>query len=265
MNIWLVPSNNSFFRLTDLLTARNVVSWRQSQDFEVGDIIYIYTTKPTGCITHQMVVSASNLPSSKYTDDKEYWTNPEVYNDVILSYKRFAEFTVVHRLPTSEQLSYSQLKKHGLKTVQITHRIKADLAKYIDTCILQLIKPDLSASPDFLDDTIKYQEGAVMQVLINKFERNSEARRQCIEAHGCYCHVCGLDFAKMYGEIGDGFIHVHHIVPLSSIGAEYNVDPIKDLIPVCPNCHAMLHRQMNGEMQTVEQLRKSIASKGRLF
>ena len=258
MNIWLVPSNNAFFRLTDLLTARNIVSWRQSQDFEVGDIIYIYTTKPTGCITYQMVVTASNLPSSEYTDDKEYWTDPEVYNNVILSYKRFAEFTVVHRLPTSEQLSYSQLKKHGLKTVQITHRIKIDLAKYIDTCILQITRPDLSASPDFLDETIKYQEGTVMQVLINKFERNRETRQKCIEAHGCYCHVCGLDFAKKYGEIGKGFIHVHHLIPISTIREDYVVDPINDLIPVCPNCHAMLHRTGNGTTLSVEELRERL-------
>lgn len=48
---------------------------------------------------------------------------------------------------------------------------------------------------------------------------------------------------KVYGEIGRGFIHVHHKVPLSSIGKEYELDPIKDLVPVCPNCHAMLHRK----------------------
>ncbi len=40
---------------------------------------------------------------------------------------------------------------------------------------------------------------------------------------------------------GVGFIHVHHKVELSSIGREYVVDPIEDLVPVCPNCHAMLH------------------------
>jgi 5-methylcytosine-specific restriction protein A len=43
--------------------------------------------------------------------------------------------------------------------------------------------------------------------------------------------------------LGAGFIQVHHTVPLSSIGTEYVIDPIRDLIPVCPNCHAMLHRK----------------------
>jgi 5-methylcytosine-specific restriction protein A len=46
----------------------------------------------------------------------------------------------------------------------------------------------------------------------------------------------------MYGDLGKGFIHVHHIVPISEIGTSYKVDPIKDLVPVCPNCHSMMHR-----------------------
>ena len=65
---------------------------------------------------------------------------------------------------------------------------------------------------------------------------------QCIEYYGAKCVVCGFSFPSLYGEIGDGFIHVHHLTPLSEVQGEYEVDPIKDLRPVCPNCHAMLHR-----------------------
>jgi 5-methylcytosine-specific restriction protein A len=54
--------------------------------------------------------------------------------------------------------------------------------------------------------------------------------------------VCGLDFGERYGALGEGFIHVHHLTELASIGREYEVDPVRDLRPVCPNCHAMLHR-----------------------
>ncbi|MDJ0530571.1 MAG: HNH endonuclease, partial [Microcystis sp. M53600_WE12] len=57
------------------------------------------------------------------------------------------------------------------------------------------------------------------------------------------CFVCGFDFSKVYGELGDGFIHVHHLRPLSEIKQQYRVDPINDLRPVCPNCHAMIHRR----------------------
>ncbi|MEO6923014.1 MAG: HNH endonuclease, partial [Bryocella sp.] len=51
-----------------------------------------------------------------------------------------------------------------------------------------------------------------------------------------------FSFAAVYGDLGSDFIHVHHVVPVSTRGGEYEVDPIADLIPVCPNCHAMLHR-----------------------
>ncbi|HHO0788469.1 HNH endonuclease [Aeromonas allosaccharophila] len=63
-----------------------------------------------------------------------------------------------------------------------------------------------------------------------------------------------IDFGEKYGELGKGFIHVHHMMPLSEIGEEYVVDPIKDLIPVCPNCHAMLHRR--NPPLTIDDLRK---------
>lgn len=72
------------------------------------------------------------------------------------------------------------------------------------------------------------------------------------------CYICGLNFEAYYGEIGQGFIHVHHKRPLSEIGQEYTVDYKNDLIPVCPNCHAMLHRKLNGNYMTPEKLRQLI-------
>lgn len=88
----------------------------------------------------------------------------------------------------------------------------------------------------------KYVEGAKISVTINAFERNSAARKACIKHHGTICKVCKFSFKERYGVIGEGFIHVHHIVPIGLVGKEYKIDPIADLIPVCPNCHAMIHR-----------------------
>ncbi len=88
----------------------------------------------------------------------------------------------------------------------------------------------------------KYAEGAQTKVTINAFERNSKARVACIAHHGVTCVACGFSFREVYGALGDGFIHVHHIIPIGSVGTEYEVDPVMDLVPVCPNCHAMIHR-----------------------
>ncbi|MEG1241999.1 MAG: HNH endonuclease, partial [Oscillospiraceae bacterium] len=65
---------------------------------------------------------------------------------------------------------------------------------------------------------------------------------------------------ERYGEVGKNFIHVHHKIPLNEISEEYVVDPVNDLIPVCPNCHAMLHRKINDKYLSIEEL-KAIVNK----
>jgi 5-methylcytosine-specific restriction protein A len=110
--------------------------------------------------------------------------------------------------------------------------------------------------PDEVNEN-ELKEGHASQVLVNRYERNAEARKKCIELKGCLCAVCGMDFEKEYGEIGRGFIHVHHIVPLSSIGEDYVINYEKDLVPVCPNCHAMLHRK--NPPYTIDVLKELIA------
>lgn len=104
-----------------------------------------------------------------------------------------------------------------------------------------------------INDVLK--EGTAESVTLNKYERNPKARAACLAAHGTACAVCGIDFAKAYGPEFAGKIEVHHIVPLSEIGREYVVDPVNDLVPVCPNCHAALHSKKDG-VYTVEELIK---------
>lgn len=98
-------------------------------------------------------------------------------------------------------------------------------------------------SQPFPDTVVGYPllEGAVRRIPVNAFERNRTARAICIRHKGALCAVCGFDFERVYGVIGHGFIHVHHLLDLCEIGQAYQVDPVKDLVPVCPNCHAMLH------------------------
>jgi 5-methylcytosine-specific restriction protein A len=101
--------------------------------------------------------------------------------------------------------------------------------------------------PDALPEQLTgFTEGGVKQVTINAYERDSKARVACIAKFGAICQVCDFDFEKTYGEIGKGFIHVHHKVDLAMIGESYQVDPINDLIPVCPNCHASYRKACDG-------------------
>ena len=86
-------------------------------------------------------------------------------------------------------------------------------------------------------------EGQEVSFELTKYERSPEARSKCIFHYGALCQSCNIDFGEIYGDIGKGFIHVHHIVPISQMTGEYEVNPITDLIPLCPNCHAMTHRR----------------------
>ena len=97
--------------------------------------------------------------------------------------------------------------------------------------------------PEELDTSIVYTEGVSTKIYVNSFERNRNARQKCLEHHGYKCKGCRFDFEKKYGSIGEKFIHVHHLIPIHSIKEEYQIDPIKDLVPICPNCHAIVHRK----------------------
>ncbi|WP_444917885.1 HNH endonuclease [Microbulbifer sp. JMSA003] len=111
--------------------------------------------------------------------------------------------------------------------------------------------------PEEIPTQQKYAEGSVTKIAINAYERNGEARKACLEFHGYLCQVCEFDFEEKYGDIGKKYIHVHHIIPISEIQTEYFIDPVKDLIPVCPNCHAMLHR--TEPALTVNELKKIVS------
>lgn len=98
-------------------------------------------------------------------------------------------------------------------------------------------------SPGEVDGGTTYQEGAVRQVVVNAYERNQEAREACLLRYGRTCIICGFNFMEAYGAEAADYIQVHHIKPIARAGGSYVLDPIKDLRPVCPNCHAVVHRR----------------------
>ena len=102
-------------------------------------------------------------------------------------------------------------------------------------------QPQRNDFPDEIDENVSLPEGAKQRVTVNKYERNPRARQRCIAHYGKKCCICGFSFGDTYGEVAEGFIHVHHVKPLSEIRTKYTVDPVKDLRPVCPNCHAVIH------------------------
>ena len=85
-------------------------------------------------------------------------------------------------------------------------------------------------------------EGSVTKIKVNTYERGVHASKNAAH-YGTNCCVCSFYFSQVFGDLGEDFIHVHHLRPLSEIKEEYQVDPINDLRPICPNCYAMIHRK----------------------
>jgi predicted HNH restriction endonuclease len=159
--------------------------------------------------------------------------------------------------------SHEHLDKQTLRGVrELTPLSRGELDKLLPSLEEIYFEDNLKSSSILDEETLpeevveleSYYEGATKQITVNIYERNAKARKDCISHYGTDCFVCGFNFKAIYGDIGGGFIHVHHLKPLSEVGEEYELDPVRDLRPVCPNCHAMIHRRVPA--YTIKEIRK---------
>ena len=117
-----------------------------------------------------------------------------------------------------------------------------------------------TSHPDELQPVGSRPEGGQTRVWVNRYERDDQLRDACLAHHGAVCQACEVDMEETYGTLGNGFVHVHHVHPLAK-GEERETDPVRDLVPVCPNCHAMLHRgRPAAEPRTIEELRRAMGA-----
>ena len=170
----------------------------------------------------------------------------------------------------ARQLGYSKYGAANLHYGKLGNRIATELGVQLDNGVLALVtmdwpygecewtmRPqireaitdmgivtpvaDWAASTETSHEPHLVLEGTAYSVTVNAYERNSAARRTCIAHHGPQCAVCNFSFQNAYGNVAADFIHVHHLKALAEIGREYMLDPVADLRPVCPNCHAVIH------------------------
>jgi 5-methylcytosine-specific restriction protein A len=239
-----------------------------------------------GIITNEMVQNAYKIGKQIYlnlmirTDGiaylKEMGMNKNSANDYVYSYSNLIQgklFTRNTNVYATEYYLNSIFLENGTEGLQ---NALLSLSQHIDyyeevssTSVKKrkeiynryydLIKDnyDQTIYADEVDPTITYSEGKTKKVSVNSFERNPLARKKCIEHYGLNCQVCNFNFQEKFGELGADFIHVHHKIDIATIGVEYSVNPIDDLIPVCPNCHAMLHKGKPNSF-TIEELKTII-------
>ena len=102
-----------------------------------------------------------------------------------------------------------------------------------------------------------YSEGRPKTTMRTDYERSLPARRACLEKWGYGCLTCGRDFGLYYGERFVQYIHVHHLQPMATRKASYVINGARDLRPLCPNCHAVAHR--NDPPFSISQIKKFIS------
>ncbi|MGA4718736.1 HNH endonuclease [Fictibacillus nanhaiensis] len=190
-----------------------------------------------------------------------------------------ARLQSIEKFEIPEEQQYFGAYKFGINTVKVFQPITLAEVNNIDSNITRFSqsKQEINSSlmseiqelihkkqKGLLADELpvyesqKLKEGAKKQVLVNSYERNYKARQICIDYYGCSCSVCSFDFAKFYGDEFEGKIHVHHLIALSEVNEEYEVDPLNDLRPVCPNCHLALHSKVGEKPYTIEELKEKI-------
>lgn len=146
--------------------------------------------------------------------------------------------TSYHEWPNIWEKFYLRITKSPLQSEEDNTPVNEKLSEYIELCtgmILSLL--------DIIPLEVEgHTEGKKYEIKANRYERNPLNRKLCLMKYGYTCRTCGFNFEKFYGNIGKEFIHVHHIIPVSQMGGEYILNPETDLIPLCPNCHAMIHK-----------------------
>lgn len=163
----------------------------------------------------------------------------------IISTSTEKALTVVNEINTHEYSQKDFLLKHDFEATIIA-LIKEDLQSGLDQAddkeeYLSLLIDEVYGERNVAYEQQLLLEGARKEIYTNVYERNSTARQKCLDHHGYACKVCGKQMDLIYGIVAKYIMEVHHIIPLSEIGKRYEIDPIKDLAPVCPDCHTIIH------------------------
>lgn len=405
---WIIPSNSKVFKPHEAFKKRGYIDWRQNVKFSVGDIVYIYCTRPFMKVMFKTIIEKINMNFDDITDDKEFWVDIEEYKesrsgkysrlrllqivdteklglkmliqnglkgapqgparisepinqyisekfkecydnreeilksngideslknykekndltydrevisipaagtiDLIYKYRIHAHPNIYKSYPYKKALYYTFREKVGwmrklfslektinlnphnideINNVNLDYEIKERLHCYINDRsnsfkfsedgeykfyilgksleltkavslprqnnhayftiseiysgkdIVERSNEDIAIDEEYenvVNDNLR--EGKMSTVKVNKYERNPKARKECLEYYGYRCCICGFDFEEYYGLIGEKIIEVHHKKALHEIKETYVVNPIKDLIPVCSNCHTIIH------------------------
>ncbi len=152
---------------------------------------------------------------------------------------------VFSRTNSRKTTSYSEIYRNSSYLLTINDYLNSDEFKLAEE----------------VSDSEERVEGKHRRILVNRYERDPILRRLCVELQGTICKVCNTDLIDIYGDEVRGLIHVHHLKPISEAGGPQSINPEKDLAPVCPNCHAVIHH--GGSCRGLDQVKLMIRNSSR--
>lgn len=188
-----------------------------------------------------------------------YYTPCVESQDIWILIKRLLSYVIKRSAQKYSQLKVNSQSKHDPEILVFLRR---SINKYVpDPDYKSVNAKVISRDSDLLEEVDAAEaevffEGSIQKITVNIYERDRRARQESINHYGLSCYICKFNFEEQYGHVGKGFIHVHHETPLATIGKAYKVDPVKDLKPLCANCHAIIHSRKPA--YTVEDVRKMI-------
>ena len=160
-------------------------------------------------------------------------------NEFISSFDIFINNT---KIDINEIISLDESLLNDLKIELYSGLIDLYDVEYVFSRVFELAIPILLLIFPYREEENGEVEGQIQEVVSNRFERSKKNRTLCLSYYGYDCQGCKVNLKESYGSIADRFIHVHHLTPISSGGITL-INPIKDLIPLCPNCHSIVHRK----------------------
>ena len=245
MNFYFEPVNIKHWNIFEKVkNIGHIETFVATQTMKCGDKVLLYVGKQDKS-RECGIYAIGDIIKEPYISQG----HPQAY----YNNKKSVDIKIIKIQYTDPIINGEECKKI-IKQFRTVHEITGEQRKLLS----DMLSDDYQVYPDEMaTDGIQYNEGSVKKVFVNAYERNEEARKKCIEYYGAKCSICGFDFGKVYGAEFAEKIHVHHIKPLNEIKENYIVNPITDLIPVCPNCHMILHYKKGGTY-TPEEVKQFI-------
>ncbi len=265
MRYWVVrakPAWNDPFE--DWIIPNSVGRWqtkRPPRTWEKGDRVFVWASSP-----QQEIVGLGQLYSLPTKPDREgrYWFRLNYLSGVL-------QKPVARNVLTGNPvLRKSILLKSGpsFSVVRLTdsegeelYRLVAQRNPEASSIWPELLRNADALAPVLIDIDLEGKEGSKSfrtHIQIERDPKLVRAKKHAVleETGRLKCEVCDFDFFEQYGEVGNGFCEVHHLLPLAQKGRRTTT--LSNLAVVCSNCHRIIHR--GRKLLGLQELRRHIKS-----